>query len=100
MNPDLVAQITRLVMEKLIESDNSKLFSLSSAEINRWNEISASMQRTTNNSSNGTNEHMYALSTAEIRSWNEITDRMNKRSHQTSESAAEIKLYSHAIKQD
>lgn len=91
MNSDMIAQITRLVIEKLKESENSP--SLSSAEIKRWNEISASMQRTAGHSGNTTNDPLQALSDAEIKNWNEITERINNRGHQAAESATQVKLY-------
>ncbi len=93
MNPDLVAQITRLVISKLEESNRGQSLSLSSAEINHWNEISTSMQKTTGNSSNGTNTNSQALSTTEIENWNEITNHMKNRNYQTTENTAQVKLY-------
>lgn len=87
----MIAQITQLVIEKLKESENSP--SLSNAEIRRWNEISASIQRTSGHSENTTNDPLQALSREEIKNWNEITDHMNKWNHPTVENATQVKLY-------
>jgi hypothetical protein len=98
MNPDLVAQITKLVLAKLEESNTTtSTSSLSESEIKRWNEINASLPRSSSESSDdGMYRQLQPLSSVEVKSWNAITERIQGRSFPKKDSdTGQIKFYSH-----
>jgi hypothetical protein len=98
MNPDLVAQITKLVLAKLEESNMAtSTSSLSVSEIKRWNEFNASMHRNSSESSgNGMYRQLQPLSSEEVKSWNAITERIQGQSIPKKDSGTgQIKFYSH-----
>ncbi|MEK3935417.1 hypothetical protein MKY41_08845 [Sporosarcina sp. FSL W7-1349] len=92
MNPELVAQITKMVLERLGGDGTGPSTSLTDAELRRWGEISASMQRSNvGMSDNG----MRPLHAQDIERWNAITERFGNPNPQSMEPAGQVRFYSH-----
>jgi len=91
VNADLIAQITKMVLEKLGGNPTSETL-LTDFEMKRWNEITGSMQQTSSQYAKaGAKSVPKPLSSEELRSWNSISDGMSNEASRTLE---QIKLYS------
>lgn len=77
MNADIVAEITKLVMERLGKEEMSSS-SLTNSEIKRWNEISRSIKRSSGKKVEIQSAHT-PLTSEELRNWNSISEKNSKR---------------------
>lgn len=77
MNADIVAEITKLVMERLGQ-EKMPSSSLTDSEIKRWNEISTSMHRSTGGKMDKQSD-LTPLTPEDLRKWNSISEKNSKR---------------------
>ena len=77
MNADIVEEITKLVMERLGQEKTSSS-SLTDLEIKRWNDISTSMQRSSEDKVE-MQSALTPLTPEDLRKWNSISEENSKR---------------------
>lgn len=77
MNADIIAEITKLVMERLGEEELPET-SLSRSEIKRWNDITTSM-RSSSGQRIETHSEVTPLTSQDLRNWNSISEKFPKR---------------------
>lgn len=96
MNAELVAQITKMVLERLGGSETASESSLTDTELKRWGEISASMQRTNGGATYRTVQSMQPLNPQEIQRWTAITDRFGNPSRPSAATGGQVRFHSHS----
>ncbi|PIC99913.1 hypothetical protein [Sporosarcina sp. P29] len=77
MNTDIVAEITKLVMERLGKEEMPSS-SLTDSEIKRWNDISTTIQRSSGKKGE-IQSVLSPLTPEDLRNWNSISEKNSKR---------------------
>lgn len=95
MNPELIAKITKMVLERIGEEGANHSESLTNAELSRWVKISESILTKDGKTNGEMNQGMQSLTTHEIQKWNTITNHFSIVVSQSVEEANQVRFHSH-----